>query len=140
MQDESFNATFFMNLGPKQAREIFVEKCTQYDPLEAHRAPFLVLVDQQMDRGSLCTFCVSKADRRKHSKFDRSGTVRRPKFVLRESRFDEKCIQMQIVSFQTLQLKKQSIEKYSSMIEENFEFGAWIPVSEQRQTSLMYLA
>ena len=33
-----------------------------------------------MDRASLCTFCAdqNKADRRKHSKFDRSGTVRRP--------------------------------------------------------------
>ena len=49
-------------------------------PLAAKRAQFLVSVDQQIDGGSLCTFCVkqSKVGKRKHSKFDRSGTVRWP--------------------------------------------------------------
>ena len=42
-------------------------------------------------------------------------------------------------------MKKQSIRKYSSMIEEHFdllrcEFGAWMPDYERGQNSLLNLA
>ena len=63
-----------------------------------------------------------------------------------ESRSDETCIKkLQIVVLQTLQMKKQSIGKYSSMIEEHFDmlscdFGAWMPDYERGQNSLLNLA
>ena len=63
-----------------------------------------------------------------------------------ESRSDETCIKkLQIFVCQTLQMKKQSIGKYTSMIEEHFdmfhcEFGAWMPDYERGQNSLLNLA
>ena len=63
-----------------------------------------------------------------------------------ESRFDETCIKnLHIVVLQTLQMKKRSIGKYSSMIWEYFdmlrcEFGAWISDYERGQNSLLNLA
>ena len=58
-----------------------------------------------------------------------------------ESRSDETYIKrLQIVAFQTLQMKKQSIGKYSSMIVEHFdmlscELGSWMPDYERGQNS-----
>ena len=62
-----------------------------------------------------------------------------------ESRSDETCIKnLQIFVCQTLQMKKQSIGKYTSMIEEldmfHYEFGAWMPDYERGQNSLLNLA
>ena len=58
-----------------------------------------------------------------------------------ESRFDETCIKkLQIFVCRTLQMKKQSIGKYSPMIMEHFdmfryEFGALMPDYERGQNS-----
>ena len=58
-----------------------------------------------------------------------------------ESRFDETCIKkLLIFVFRTLQMKKQSIGKYSPMIMEHFdmfryEFGALMPDYERGQNS-----
>ena len=63
-----------------------------------------------------------------------------------ESRPDETCTKkLQIFVCQTLHMKKQSIRKYSSMIEEHFdmlscEFGTWMPDYERGQNSLLNLA
>ena len=60
-----------------------------------------------------------------------------------ESRSDETCIKKLLIFVcQTLQTKKQSIGKYSSMMEEHFdmlrcEFGAWMPDYELGQNSLL---
>ena len=50
------------------------------DPLAYHRAQFRFESINRWTGGFLCTFCArqSKAGRRKHSKFDRFGTVRWP--------------------------------------------------------------
>ena len=64
----------------------------------------------------------------------------------RESRSDETCIKKLLIFVcQALQMKKQSIGKYSSMIMEHFdmlccELGAWMPDHERGQNRLLNLA
>ena len=63
-----------------------------------------------------------------------------------ESRSDETCIKkLQTFACQTPHMKKQSIGKYTLMIEEHFdmlhcEFGAWMPYYVRGQNSLLNLA
>ena len=85
--------------------------------------------------------CKAKQGRQTKTFEIRSRWDRSMARALRESRCDGTRIKkLQIVAFQTLQMKKQNIGKHSSMIGEHFEtlcckFEAWMPNSERGQNS-----
>ena len=100
-----------------------------------------------MDRGfPVYILCKAKQGRQTKNFEFRSLWDRSMAGAWGESRSDETCIKkLQIFVCQTLHMKKQSIGKYTSMIEEQFdmfhcEFGAWMPDYERGQNSLLNLA
>ena len=87
----------------------------------------------------------SKAGRRKHLKFDHSGTAPWPEHGEKTHLTRNKSRSFKNFACQT-QVKTESIGKYCLMIVKYFdnmlccEFGAWMPDYERGQTSLLNLA